>query len=77
MPKYIVDHETHDYKKTLRALNRIKNTTATFHGEYHQDREYCQLLVETERFKTDSELENWLYKSKSVGCYVGVVTSIH
>jgi len=69
--KFIIDHYAHDYRKTLYALNRLKNTEATFNGHYHEAMECCQILVETD--KTEEELENWLYNRKGIGEFMGVV----
>lgn len=71
MNKFILDHYTKGYKKTLSALNRRKNTTATFNGEYHFCPENCQIIVETDM--TEEQLDHWLWSSKSVGDYVGIV----
>lgn len=75
MNKFIVDHYTYDYKKTLYAINRRKNTTATFNGVYYQDKECCQLIVETDM--TEEELDHWLWSTKSVGDYIGIVPIIN
>jgi hypothetical protein len=69
--KFIIDHYTYDYKKTLYALNRLKSTTAKFNGVYNYCPECCQLLVETD--KTEEELDHWLWSRKTVGDYIGVV----
>jgi hypothetical protein len=71
--KFIIDHYTYNYKKTLYALNRLKGTTAEFNGVYNFDSECCQLLVETD--KTEEELDHWLWSRKTVGDYIGVVAT--
>ena len=71
MSRFIVDHWTHEHKKTLNALNRLKGTTATFNGTYREDPNCCQLLVETD--KTEEELDHWLWSRKGIGEYIGVV----
>lgn len=73
MNKFILDHETATYKQTLYALNQLKNTTATFNGVYHADQSYCQIIVETD--KTEEQLDHWLWSTKQVGDYVGIVAA--
>lgn len=69
MNNIIIDIKTRDKRKALTRLNALKSTVlASDGGEYHQDRSYSQILIETS--KTEEELENWLYKSNLD--YVGV-----
>ena len=55
-----LDIETHDVKKVLRALLRLKSTvSAVDGGMYHEDAGYSQVHVETS--KTEDEMDKWLY----------------
>ena len=68
---FIIDHETHNVKHTMRRLLRLKSTLACeFNGLYYQDSAYCQVLVHTT--KSESELDDWLWRTDT-GDYVGVV----
>ena len=72
MNAFIIDHETHNVNKTIRVLGKRKDVKACqFSGVYHQDNSYCQVYVETEM--TEDVLDHWLWKTKSVGDYVGIV----
>lgn len=70
MTNLIIDIETRDKRKALTRLNALKSTVIALDGgEYHQDRQYSQILLETS--KTEDEIDQWLYKSNLA--YVGVV----
>lgn len=74
MNTFIIDHDTHNVNLTIRALGKLKTTKACqFNGVYCNEPESCQIYVETEM--TESGLDDWLWRSKIVGDYIGVVTT--
>lgn len=70
MNKLGIDVKTKTAKKLIARLSTLK-TTVKVDGpfEYWQDRNYSQILIDTEW--TESQLDDWLYKTKH-GCeYIG------
>jgi hypothetical protein len=62
--------ETRYARTTIGTLRRLKTTIAcNFGGMYHEDKDLCQVIVNTT--KMESELESWLCKQKANG-YIGI-----
>jgi len=72
MRTFIIDHKTRNANVTIRLLGKRKDVMACqFHGLYYEDKECCQIYVATTM--TEDELDHWLWVTKSVGNYIGVV----
>ena len=68
--KFIIDVETIDKNHIIRRLDRLKTTISVEdNGEYHQDRSYSQIKIDTTW--TEEKLEDWLYQGNFD--YVGTV----
>lgn len=65
-----IDVRTKDAQRLMRRLGRLKSTSYTeFCGVYHADPNYAIVSVTTSM--TESELDDWLWRTKH-GCdYVG------
>lgn len=65
-----IDAPTESANEIIRRLKRLRTTTEVMHGgQYHQDRNYCQIHLTTKWGEND--LERWLYAQKGID-YVGV-----
>jgi len=68
--RYIIDVKTKGHKRIMAALRALKSTVKVeFGGEYHEDRAYCQIHLESSQ--SEDEIDNWLWKRNFD--YVGVV----
>lgn len=66
----IIDVATKDKKKLMRRLRALKSTMSCEDGgEYHEERYYSQVHLETAL--TEQNVDDWLYKTKGFD-YVGV-----
>lgn len=64
-----IDVQTCHAKKLLDRLLKLKSTSYGFIQTYAFDPNYSQVIIET--IKTESQVDDWLYKVKH-GCeYVG------
>lgn len=67
--KFGIDVPTKGKGKTISRLRKLKTTRDVCDGgEYHQDRNYSQIHIDTTW--TEDQLDDWLYHVKDVD-YVG------
>lgn len=72
LAQFIIDVETHDYKKLMLRLKRLKTTKVVqYNGTYNQDQGYAQVLLLTSW--NEIQLDEWLYKYSNcdyLGCCI-------
>lgn len=67
----IIDVATKDVYRLINALEKLATTKLVEDGgRYQEDKSYSQVHILTT--KTESETEEWLYKSKRNFNYIGV-----
>jgi hypothetical protein len=70
LKRFIIDCYTDTYKVLIEKLLKVEQTKhIDFNGEYRQDKNLCQVIVETEM--SEEELEKWLYNEEGID-YIGV-----
>ena len=72
MNKLIIDVHTRDVVRIVYQLKRLKSTGEISYAEYRECQECSQILIETKM--TEEQMDEWLYKTKSIPDYIGVVT---
>ena len=71
MNKLIIDVHTRDVVRIVYQLKRLKSTGEISYSKYRECPECSQIFVETKM--TEEQMDEWLYKKKSVQDYIGVV----
>ncbi|NCD12900.1 MAG: hypothetical protein EOL93_10150 [Epsilonproteobacteria bacterium] len=71
MNKLIIDVHTRDVVRIVYQLKRLKSIGEVSYAEYKECPECSQIVIETKM--TEEQMDEWLYKTKSIPDYIGVV----